>query len=181
MFAYYHAFVSFSRSANINASLPYAVDLPGQVASKSRSTPPLRPPGFYFSALHEPRGGPPMAPRALSNGGGELCSVCILQVLASTVVHPTPTKLLINSGTDSSAFEPEVGFCNDPATRCTMATLQYGSTPPIPDTITSHVPSLERKRPSSSSKATWAPMSDHGFDLARQRFLVQRRPPVSSA
>jgi hypothetical protein len=109
VFSYYHSLSFFRRSANITASLPYAVGtFSGDVLGKNRSI--YRSGLLDFSARFSVnlKGGPAMqAPQFLKWKQKTLLGVS-LKIVAPTGQYD-PTKL-INWGINRWAFKPEFGY-----------------------------------------------------------------------
>ncbi|MGB7555177.1 MAG: transporter [Candidatus Korobacteraceae bacterium] len=109
IFTYYHSFNFFGRSANINASLPYAVGtFQGAALGKERQ--------LYRSGLLDStfrlavnlKGGPAMAPKDFVKWKQKTLLGVSLKVVAPTGQYD-PTKL-INWGINRWAFKPEFGY-----------------------------------------------------------------------
>jgi hypothetical protein len=109
IFTYYHAFDFLGRSANINASLPYAVgNFQGTVAGIQQQ--------IYRSGLLDftsrvsvnLRGGPAMPVQELRKWNQKTLLGVSLKVLAPTGQYD-PTKL-VNWGANRWAFKPEFGY-----------------------------------------------------------------------
>ena len=109
VFSYYHSFGFFGRSANITASLPYAVgNFSGSVLGTQRSI--YRSGLLDFSARLSVnlKGGPAM-PRSSSRSGSRRCLLgASLKIIAPTGQYD-PTKL-INWSINRWAFKPEFGY-----------------------------------------------------------------------
>jgi hypothetical protein len=109
IFTYYHSFSFFGRSANFNASLPYAVGtFHGKALGNERQ--------LYRSGLLDStfrlsvnlRGGPAMSPKEFGKWKQKTLLGVSLKVLAPTGQYD-PTKL-INWGANRWAFKPEFGY-----------------------------------------------------------------------
>jgi hypothetical protein len=109
IFTYYHSLNFFGRSANITASLPYAVgNFQGQVLGNQRS--------LYRSGLLDSsfrlsvnlKGGTAMQPQKFVKWKQKLLLGASLKVIAPTGQYD-PTKL-INWGINRWAFKPEFGY-----------------------------------------------------------------------
>jgi hypothetical protein len=109
IFSYYHALNFFGRSANITASLPYAVGtFEGKVLGNQRS--------LYRSGLLDSsfrlsvnlKGGPAMPPQKFVKWKQKMLLGASLKVIAPTGQYD-PTKL-INWGINRWAFKPEFGY-----------------------------------------------------------------------
>jgi hypothetical protein len=109
IFTYYHSFNFFGRSANVNASLPYAVgtfegELVGQHKQLYRS-------GLLDSSFRlavNLKGGPAMAPKEFAKWKQKTLLGASLKIIAPTGQYD-PTKL-INWGANRWAFKPELGY-----------------------------------------------------------------------
>ena len=109
IFTYYHSMSFFGRSANLTASLPYAVgnfqgDLAGQSRSLYRSG--LADSGFRFSV--NLMGGPAMQAKEMAKWKQKRLLGVSLRVIAPTGQY-SGTKL-INWGANRWAFKPEIGY-----------------------------------------------------------------------
>ena|SRR5208283_2410741 len=109
IFSYYHAFSFFGRSANVVASLPYAVgNFQGTVTGAEKH--------LYRSGLLDSvyrisvnlKGGPAMPPQKFMKWKQKLLLGASLKVVAPTGQYD-PTKL-INWGTNRWSFKPEFGY-----------------------------------------------------------------------
>jgi Putative MetA-pathway of phenol degradation len=109
IFSYYHSFGLFSRSANVVASLPYAVgNFNGTVAGAGTN--------LYRSGLVDSvfrlsvnlKGGPAMSPRDFMKWKQKVLLGVSVKVIAPTGQYD-PTKL-INWGTNRWSFKPEFGY-----------------------------------------------------------------------
>ena len=109
IFSLYHTLNFFGRSANIAASLPYAVgNFTGQVQGQQQS--------IYRSGLLDTslrfsvnlRGGPAMKPQEFSKWKQKTLIGLSLKVIAPTGQYD-PTKL-VNWGINRWAFKPELGY-----------------------------------------------------------------------
>lgn len=109
IFSYYHSFDFFGRSANVVASLPYAVgNFDGTVAGAGTN--------LYRSGLVDSvfrlsinlKGGPAMSPREFVKWKQKLLLAVSLKVIAPTGQYD-PTKL-INWGTNRWSFKPEFAY-----------------------------------------------------------------------
>ena len=109
IFTYYHSFGFFGRSANVNASLPYAVGtFQGKLLGNEKQ--------IYRSGLLDStfrlsvnlRGGPAMEPKEFAKWKQKTLLGASLKVLAPTGQYD-PTKL-INWGANRWAFKPEFGY-----------------------------------------------------------------------
>jgi hypothetical protein len=109
VFTYYHSLNFFGRSANITASLPYAVGtFQGQVLGNQRS--------LYRSGLLDSnfrlsvnlKGGPALQPAKFVKWKQKVLLGASLKVVAPTGQYD-PTKL-INWGINRWAFKPEFGY-----------------------------------------------------------------------
>jgi len=107
--AYYHAFSLLGRSANLNASLPYAVGtFQGNVFGQKRQ---IYRSGLVDSAFRlsvNLRGGPAMSGQELAKWKQKTLLGVSLKVVAPTGQYD-PTKL-INWGANRWAFKPEFGY-----------------------------------------------------------------------
>jgi hypothetical protein len=109
IFTYYHSLSFFGRSANITASLPYAVgNFQGEVAAQSRSVyrSGLLDSSFRFSV--NLLGGPAMQPEEMMKWKQKTLLGLSLKVVAPTGQYSS-TKL-INWGSNRWAFRPELGY-----------------------------------------------------------------------
>src|SRR5271170_7259172 len=109
IFSYYHSLSFFGRSANITASLPYAVgnfqgDLSGQSRSIYRSG--MLDSSFRFSV--NLMGGPAMQPKEMAKWRQKRLLGVSLKMVAPTGQY-SGTKL-INWGANRWAFKPELGY-----------------------------------------------------------------------
>jgi hypothetical protein len=107
--SYYHSFSFFGRSANITASLPYAVgNFQGTVvgAEKQLYRSGLLDSSFRFSV--NLMGGPAMAPQKFAKWQQKILLGASLKVVAPTGQYD-PTKL-INWGANRWGFKPEFGY-----------------------------------------------------------------------
>ncbi len=109
IFSYYHSFSFFGRSANINASLPYAVgNFQGTVLGAERQ--------FYRSGLLDSdfrfsvnlKGGPAMPIDEFLKWKQKVLLGVSLKVMAPTGQYDP--ALLINWGTNRWSFKPEFGY-----------------------------------------------------------------------
>jgi Putative MetA-pathway of phenol degradation len=109
IFSYYHSFGFFGRSANVVASLPYAVgNFNGTVAGAGTN--------LYRSGLVDSvyrisvnlKGGPAMPPKEYVKWKQKVLLGVSLKVIAPTGQYD-PTKL-INWGTNRWSFKPEFGY-----------------------------------------------------------------------
>jgi hypothetical protein len=109
IFTYYHSFGFFGHSANVNASLPYAVGtFQGEVVGAHKT--------LYRSGLLDStyrlsvnlKGGPAMAPKDFAKWKQKTLLGVSLKVVAPTGQY-SPTKL-INWGANRWAFKPEFGY-----------------------------------------------------------------------
>ena len=109
IFSYYHSLSFFGHSANITASLPYAVgNFQGDLLGEHRS--------LYRSGLLDLSfrisvnliGGPAMPPREFAKWKQKRILGASLKVIAPTGQYD-PTKL-INWGINRWAFKPEIGY-----------------------------------------------------------------------
>jgi Putative MetA-pathway of phenol degradation len=109
IFSYYHSFDFFGRSANVVASLPYAIgNFNGTVAGAGTN--------IYRSGLVDSvfrlsvnlKGGPAMSPKDFMKWKQKVLLGVSLKVLAPTGQYD-PTKL-INWGTNRWSFKPEFGY-----------------------------------------------------------------------
>jgi hypothetical protein len=109
IFSLYHTLSFFGRSANLTASLPYAVgNFTGQVQGEQRM--------LYRSGLLDTsirfsvnlRGGPAMKPQVFSKWKQKTLIGLSLKVIAPTGQYD-PTKL-VNWGINRWAFKPELGY-----------------------------------------------------------------------
>jgi hypothetical protein len=109
LFAYYHSFSFFGRSANINVVLPYAIGtFQGNVAGEGRQ--------LYRSGLADSvyrlsvnlKGGPAMEAPQFAKWKQKTILVASLKVVAPTGQYD-PNKL-INWGSNRWAFKPEFGY-----------------------------------------------------------------------
>jgi hypothetical protein len=109
VFSYYHSLSFFGRSANITASLPYAVGtFSGDVLGKGRSI--YRSGLLDFSARFSVNllGGPAMPPQQFAEWKQKRILGASLKLVAPTGQY-NPTKL-INWGINRWAFKPEFGY-----------------------------------------------------------------------
>ena len=109
IFTYYHSLSFFGRSANVTASLPYAVgNFQGEVAAQSRSVyrSGLLDSSFRFSV--NLLGGPAMQPEEMMKWKQKTLLGLSLKVVAPTGQYSS-TKL-INWGSNRWAFRPELGY-----------------------------------------------------------------------
>jgi len=109
IFSYYHSFSFFGRSANITASLPYAVgNFQGTAlgAEKQLYRSGLLDSSFRFSI--NLRGGPAMPPEKFAKWQQKVLLGVSLKVVAPTGQYD-PTKL-INWGANRWGFKPEFGY-----------------------------------------------------------------------
>jgi Putative MetA-pathway of phenol degradation len=154
--SYYHSFSFFGRSANITASLPYAVgNFQGTVlgAEKQLSRSGLLDSSFRFSV--NLMGGPAMAPQKFAKWQQKILLGASLNVVVPTGQYD-PTKL-INWGANRWGFKPEFGYSERWAIGCSMGTWAYGSTRRIRSFFRATLSFLarepNRKSPSVPSKA----------------------------
>jgi hypothetical protein len=109
IFTYYHSFGFFGHSANVNASVPYAVgtfqgDLIGKEKQLYRS-------GLLDSSIRVSvnlKGGPAMPPQQYAKWKQKTLLGVSLKVLVPTGQYD-PTKL-VNWGANRWAFKPEFGY-----------------------------------------------------------------------
>jgi hypothetical protein len=109
VFSYYHSFNFFGRSANLTASLPYAVGtFSGQVLGTNKSI--YRSGLLDFSARFSVNllGGPAMRPQEFAKWKQKRILGASLKVVAPTGQYD-PTKL-VNWGINRWAFKPELGY-----------------------------------------------------------------------
>jgi hypothetical protein len=109
VFSYYHSLNFFGRSANITASLPYAVgNFQGNVVGQSRSIyrSGMLDSSFRFSV--NLMGGPAMQPKEMAKWKQKRLLGLSLKVIAPTGQY-SGTKL-INWGANRWAFKPELGY-----------------------------------------------------------------------
>jgi hypothetical protein len=109
VFSYYHSFSFFGRSANITASLPYAVGtFSGSVLGAQRSI--YRSGLLDFSARLSVnlKGGPAMPAQTFVKWKQKMLLGASLKIIAPTGQYD-PTKL-INWGINRWAFKPEFGY-----------------------------------------------------------------------
>ena len=109
VFSYYHSFSFFGRSANITASLPYAVGtFSGSVLGAQRSI--YRSGLLDFSARLSVnlKGGPAMPAQTFMKWKQKMLLGASLKIIAPTGQYD-PTKL-INWGINRWAFKPEFGY-----------------------------------------------------------------------
>jgi hypothetical protein len=109
IFTYYHSLSFFGRSANVTASLPYAVgNFQGEVAAQSRSVyrSGLLDSSFRFSV--NLLGGPAMQAEEMTKWKQKTSLGLSLKVVAPTGQYSS-TKL-INWGSNRWAFRPELGY-----------------------------------------------------------------------
>jgi hypothetical protein len=108
-FSFYHAFSFFGRSANVTASLPYAIGtFGGNVLGTNKSV--------YRSGLADLTarfsvnlmGGPALAPQDFAKWKQKRILGASLKIVAPTGQY-SPTKL-INWGINRWAFKPELGY-----------------------------------------------------------------------
>jgi hypothetical protein len=109
IFAYYHSFSFFGRSANLNAALPYAVgNFQGNVAGQPHQ--------LYRSGLLDLfsrvsvnlKGGPSMPIQEFRKWRQKTLLGVSLKVVAPTGQYD-PSKL-VNWGTNRWAFKPDIGY-----------------------------------------------------------------------
>lgn len=109
IFTLYHSFSFFGRSANFNASLPYAVgNFSGNLTDEQKH--------LYRSGLLDStyrlsvnlKGGPAMQPKEFMKWKQKTLIGVSLKILAPTGQY-SPTKL-INWGANRWAFKPELGY-----------------------------------------------------------------------
>jgi hypothetical protein len=108
-FTYYHSFSFFRRSANIAASLPYAVgNFQGQLEQQHRSVyrSGLVDAGLRFSV--NLLGGPAMPAEKFAKWKQKVLLGVSLKIIAPTGQYD-PTKL-VNWGINRWAFKPELGY-----------------------------------------------------------------------
>jgi hypothetical protein len=109
VFSYYHSFNFFGRSANITASLPYAVgNFSGSVLGAQRSI--YRSGLLDFSARLSVnlKGGPAMPAQTFAKWKQKMLLGASLKIVAPTGQYD-PTKL-VNWGINRWAFRPEFGY-----------------------------------------------------------------------
>jgi hypothetical protein len=109
VFSYYHSFNFFGRSANLTASLPYAVGtFSGQVLGTNKSI--YRSGLLDFSARFSVNllGGPAMQPQEFAKWKQKRILGASLKVVAPTGQYD-PNKL-VNWGINRWAFKPELGY-----------------------------------------------------------------------
>jgi hypothetical protein len=109
IFSYYHAFSFFGRSANVVASLPYAIGSFQGTAFGAEQH--LYRSGLLDSAFRisvNLKGGPAMAPKEFVKWKQKVLLGVSLKVTAPTGQYD-PTKL-INWGTNRWSFKPEFGY-----------------------------------------------------------------------
>ena len=109
IFSYYHAFNFFGRSANVTASLPYAVgNFSGKLLGVNKSL--YRSGLLDFSARLSVnlKGGPSMGAKEFSKWKQKMLLGASLKIIAPTGQYD-PTKL-INWGINRWAFKPELGY-----------------------------------------------------------------------
>ena len=109
VFSYYHSFGLFGRSANVTASLPYAVgNFSGSVLGNQRSI--YRSGLLDFSARISVnlKGGPAMPPQTFIKWKQKMLLGASLKIIAPTGQYD-PTKL-INWSINRWAFKPEFGY-----------------------------------------------------------------------
>ena len=109
VFSYYHSLNFFGRSANITASLPYAVgNFQGEVMSQQRSVyrSGLLDLGVRFSV--NLMGGPALQPQQFVKWRQKVLLGASLRVIAPAGQYD-PTKL-VNWGINRWAFKPELGY-----------------------------------------------------------------------
>jgi hypothetical protein len=109
VFSYYHSFSFFGRSANITASLPYAVGtFSGNVLGSQRSI--YRSGLLDFSARLSVnlKGGPAMPAQTYMKWKQKMLLGASLKIIAPTGQY-NPTKL-VNWGINRWAFKPEFGY-----------------------------------------------------------------------
>jgi len=109
IFTYYHSLNFFGRSANITASLPYAVgNFQGAVSGQSRSIyrSGLLDSSFRFSV--NLMGGPAMQPKDMAKWKQKRLLGLSLKMVAPTGQY-SGTKL-VNWGSNRWAFKPELGY-----------------------------------------------------------------------
>ncbi len=109
VFSYYHSFSFFGRSANITASLPYAVgNFQGTALGAEKQ---LYRSGLLDSAIRlsvNLKGGPAMRAQEIMKWKQKILLGVSLKVVAPTGQYD-PTKL-INWGTNRWGFKPEFGY-----------------------------------------------------------------------
>jgi hypothetical protein len=109
VFSIYHSFNFFGRSANVTASLPYAVgDFTGDVLGNNRSV--YRSGLLDFSARISVnlKGGPALQPQQFSKWKQKLLLGASLKIVAPTGQYD-PTKI-VNWSIHRWAFKPEFGY-----------------------------------------------------------------------
>ncbi|HZD32338.1 MAG TPA: transporter [Candidatus Angelobacter sp.] len=109
VFSLYHSFSFFGRSANVTASLPYAVgNFSGQVFGAQKSA--YRSGLLDFSARMSVnlKGGPALQPRQYAKWHQKLILGASLKIVAPTGQYD-PTKL-VNWSINRWAFKPEFGY-----------------------------------------------------------------------
>jgi hypothetical protein len=109
IFSLYHTLNFFGRSANLTASLPYAVgNFTGQVQGQQQS---LYRSGLLDTSLRfsvNLRGGPAMTPQVFSKWKQKTLIGLSVKIIAPTGQYD-PTKL-VNWGINRWAFKPELGY-----------------------------------------------------------------------
>lgn len=106
--SYYHSFSLFGRSANVTASLPYAIgNFEGQVFQQARSVYRSGLLDSYYRFSVNLKGGPAMSPKAFASWKQKTLIGASLKVLVPTGQYD-PARL-INQGANRWAFKPEVG------------------------------------------------------------------------
>ena len=153
VFTVYHSFNFFGRSANVTASLPYAVGtFSGEVNEQNRSV--------YRSGLLDLSarlsvnliGGPAMEPKQFFKWKQNKILGASLKIIAPTGQYD-PTKL-INWGINRWAFKPELGYSQRWGNWILDGYGGSGSTPPIPSSLASHPRSRRPRPPSEAWKGT---------------------------
>jgi hypothetical protein len=151
--SYYYSLGFFGRSANLTASLPYAVgtfqgELIGEHQQIYRSG--LVDSTFRFSV--NLKGGPAMPMQEFAKWKQKTLLGVSLKVVAPTGQY-SPTKL-INWGSTVGPSNRNLAIPNAGVIMCSTPTQEYGSTPQIQDTFQSPDLSPKRYSRSAPSKAT---------------------------
>ena len=153
VFSYYHLFGLFGRSANVTASLPYAVgNFSGSVLGNQRSI--YRSGLLDFSARISVnlKGGPAMPVQQFAKWKQKILLGASLKIIAPTGQYD-PTKL-INWSINRWPLSRSLAIPNAGANGYLMDTEAYGSTPRTTHSSTFPLPGRKLKRPSAPLKDT---------------------------